>query len=784
MARATVAVLGNPNCGKTSLFNRLTGASQQVGNWPGVTVEKKTGVYRGIAGDINLVDLPGTYSLDVGIGHGAIDEKVARDYVLAHEADLYINILDAGNIERNLYLTTQLLEMKRPVLVVLNMMDVAKEKHIRIDVAQLSRRLGCGVIPICASRNQGIDDLKQAIDHYLAEASQPCTASVFYSSMVEQALTQLEGPVESLAAQWHIAPRWLAGRLLEGDQSLEVQCCSRLMERVLITRRELEKQGGEDVDILFANDRYTFIETLIDGVVSRDQRVSRSMTHKIDRVVLSRVFGLPIFFLVMYLMFMFTINVGSAFIDFFDLAAGALVVDGWRYLLEVIGSPEWLTTLLADGVGGGIQTVATFIPVIGCLFLFLSVLEDSGYMARAAFVMDRAMRTLGLPGKAFVPVLVGFGCNVPAIMATRTLEQDRDRKMTIMMNPFMSCGARLPVYALFAVVFFPHNGQNVVFSLYLVGILMAVLTGLVMKYTLLPGQSSPFVMELPRYHVPNIQGILLHTWDRLKSFVIKAGKTIVLMVTVLGVLNSVGTDGSFGHDNSDRSVLSAIGRSLTPVFAPMGIQQDNWPATVGIFTGVFAKEAVVGTIDSLYGSLFTEQSGGEESEPYNLFEALSAAWATIPENFAGLASAVTDPLGLNIGTVDDVAVAAEEQGVHAATYSAMYQSFGEASAAYAYLLFILLYVPCVAVLGAVRREAGTRWVWLVAGWTTYVGYTVATGYYQLVNYAQNPLFASLWLAGLVLVFISVVLFLRYLGRKERGGQDVISLVPEGVSSAG
>ncbi len=784
MVQATVAVLGNPNCGKTSLFNRLTGANQQVGNWPGVTVEKKSGLYRGAAGEIALVDLPGTYSLDVGIGHGAIDEKVARDYVLANEADLYINIIDAGNIERNLYLTTQLLEMQRPVLVVLNMMDVAKEKHIRIDVAALSQRLGCDVVPICASRNQGIDALKAAIDGYLASDRQQRTAQVSYSAIVEQALAQLEGPIAALAAQWHIAPRWLAGRLLEGDQSLEVQCSSPLMEHVLTVRMALEKQGAEDADILFANDRYTFIETLIDGVVSRNHRISRSMTQMIDSVVLNRVLGLPIFFAVMYLMFMFTINVGSAFIDFFDIAAGALFVDGWRYLLGAMGSPPWLTTLLADGVGGGIQTVATFIPVIGCLFLFLSVLEDSGYMARAAFVMDRTMRTFGLPGKAFVPVLVGFGCNVPAIMATRTLEQDRDRKLTIMMNPFMSCGARLPVYALFAVVFFPNNGQNVVFSLYLVGILMAVLTGLVMKHTLLPGQSSPFVMELPRYHVPNIQGILLHTWDRLKSFVIKAGKTIVLMVTVLGMLNSLGSDGSFGHDNSDRSVLSVIGRSLTPAFAPMGIQENNWPATVGIFTGIFAKEAVVGTVDSLYGSLSAEGREDDESEPYNLLNALSEAWASIPENFSGLAATAMDPLGLDVGTIDDANIAAQEQGVHTATYSAMYNSFGDATAAYAYLLFVLLYVPCVAVLGAVRREAGVRWLWLVAGWTTYVAYTVATGYYQLVNYALNPLFASVWLTGLILVFIGVVLLLRYLGRRERTEQDRVSLLPEGVSSAG
>ncbi len=764
MSQATIAVLGNPNCGKTTLFNRLTGARQQVGNWPGVTVEKKSGSYIWEHRAITLIDLPGTYSLDVGIGgNTAIDEKVARDFILANEADLYINIIDAGNIERNLYLTTQMLEMNRPMIVVLNMMDAAKEKGISIDTAELSKRLGCQVVPVVASRNDGTDALKKVIENHLSGIQNPHPVKVTYSEPVEEALASIAEITADQAQELGVNTRWLAGRLLEGDQTLESLFSIGQMAAVIRIRAVLQADGGEDVDILFADNRYQFIETLIDGVVRRSGKVSQTMTHKIDAIVLNRVLGLPIFFAIMYLMFMFTINVGGALIDFFDIAAGTVFVDGTRYLLEGIGSPAFLTALLANGVGGGLQTVTTFIPVIGCLFLFLSVLEDSGYMARAAFVMDRAMRALGLPGKAFVPVLIGFGCNVPAIMATRTLEQERDRKLTILMNPFMSCGARLPVYALFAVVFFPESGQNVVFFLYLIGILVAVVTGLIMKHTLLPGEMSPFVMELPSYHLPTLQSMALRTWDRLKSFIIKAGQTIVIMVTVLSVLNSLGTDGTLGNENTEKSALSAVGRTLTPLFSPMGMQEDNWPAAVGIFTGVFAKEAVVGTLDALYNSL--DSAEADDADEYNLLAGLSQAWATIPANFAGLIDTVADPLGLNVGTTNDATVAAEEQGVHQTTYEAMRTRFGSQEAAFAYLLFILLYVPCVAAMGAVKREAGSRWMWLVGAWSTYMAYLVAGSYYQLVTFFAHPMQSVGWLSLLLASFIGILVMLHYNGRQ-------------------
>jgi ferrous iron transport protein B len=420
-----------------------------------------------------------------------------------------------------------------------------------------------------------------------------------------------------------------------------------------------------------------------------------------------------------------------------------------------------------------VQVVATFIPIIGSLFLFLSVLEDSGYMARAAFVMDRAMRAVGLPGKAFVPLLVGFGCNVPAIMATRTMESRRDRLLTITMVPFMSCGARLPIYALFAAAFFPVGGQNVVFGLYLIGIAAAVGTGLVMKSTLLKGQSAPFIMELPTYHVPTIKGVLLRTWDRLKGFVIRAGQLIVPMVLVLNVLNSVGADGSFGNENSSDSVLSAIGETIAPVFSPFGLDRQNWPAAVGIFTGVLAKEAVVGTLDALYSELARAESTGaaetDQNSEFDLWAGVAQAMQTIPDNLGELGSAITDPLGIGIGDISTAAVAADQQQVAEGTFGAMASRFDGKAGAFAYLLFVLLYFPCVAATAAIFREAGARWAVFVVGWTTGFAYAAATISYQLATFNRHPVSAAAWVIGLLMLVTGVVFFMRKLGEQDEVG---------------
>ena len=759
----TVGVVGNPNCGKTTLFNALTGARQHVGNWPGVTVEKKTGEYRFDHKLIELVDLPGTYSLEAADDQVSLDEKVARDYVASKQADLIINIVDASNLERNLYLTSQLIEMRVPMILVLNMMDAVKQRGIKIDVAYLEDFLGCPVIPISASTKSGIGALMVAINSAAITKPIPI-AKISYTLELEQAIDDISPLLIEAAQQHHCDLRWLAVRLLENDTLAKQIAGPVLLPTVAQLQRRVEAETDDEIDILAADARYGFVNELTSGAVCKLTEITRHTTDKIDSIVLNRFLGIPVFLLVMYAMFMFTINIGSAFVDFFEQSVGALLVDGLSLVLTGLNWPQWLVVLITRGIGSGIQVVATFIPIVGFLFMFLSALEDSGYMARAAFVMDRFMRMIGLPGKSFVPMIVGFGCNVPAIMATRTLESQRDRILTNLMNPFMSCGARLPVYALFAAAFFPVGGQNLVFGLYLLGIAVAVLTGLIMRHTLFKGESAPFIMELPAYHMPTVRGVFIRTWDRLKSFLFNAGKVIVPMVLVLNFLNALGTDGSFGQENSNKSVLSEIGRSLTPAFKPMGIDKDNWPATVGIFTGVLAKEAVVGTLDALYSQLGAVGSSATDKAPFSLEQALIDACLTVPKNLQDVADNLLDPLGLNIGTVDDVAAAASEQKVNTGTFSAMQQSFDGKAGAFAYLLFILLYAPCVAATAAIYRETNINWTVFVVFWTTGIAYMTATIFYQSMTYSLHPDYSLVWIAGLIIVFSAVLLGLWLLGK--------------------
>ena len=767
--RLRIAVAGNPNCGKTTLFNELTGSRQMVGNWPGVTVDRKTGFYAFEGHDFELVDIPGIYALSA---HSS-DEKVARDYLLSEDYDLIVNIVDAANIERNLYLTTQLLEMRVPMIVVLNKMDVAKSRQILINTEELSDRLGIPVVPIAASKRSGLTQLKKAV-HQCAEYNPISEADIIYPVEIQEAAMTLTAQLGKIAAENNLKADWLAMKLLEDDLEYVALLDNKAAEDLVKRQQRLVNQLEEDADIAIADARYGFINWLTANAVTHASKLGKTLTDKIDKVVLNRVLGLPIFLLMMYLTFMFTINVGGAFIDFFDIAVGAVFVDGMTALLNGLNAPAWLIGVLATGVGGGIQTVATFIPPIGFMFLALAVLEGSGYMARAAFVMDRFMRMLGLPGKSFVPLLVGFGCNVPAIMATRTLENQRDRTLTIMMNPFMSCGARLPVYALFAAAFFPVGGQNVVFLLYLAGIGFAVLTGLILKYTLLKGNITPFVMELPPYHVPTVKSVLLRTWDRLKSFLLKATRILVPMVALLALLNTMSMDGSIGHDDSKDSLLASLSRTVTPIFAPMGIEQDNWPATVGIFTGVFAKEAVVGTLDAIYLQNETQENlaAGEEDEAFSLSAALREAVQTIPDNLSGVADTLTDPLGLSIGDTSSIDAAAEGLAVSAGTFGAMGKLFDGKVGAIAYMLFILMYFPCVAAMAAVYRETNLRWTLFIAAWTTGLAYVSATGFYQIATFARHPAFSAAWLAGCSLIFIGVFLVMRFLG-KESDGSGII-----------
>ena len=785
-----IAVAGNPNCGKSTLFNALTGSTQKVGNWPGVTVEKRVGRFQANDQAVDVVDLPGVYLIG-SADAGSQDERVARDFILSGEADLVLNIVDASNLERNLYLTTQLIELGVPMLVVLNMMDMAKSAGVEIDIDALSARLGCPVVATVATRGLGHHhghphghhhhghhhgrrtDLKAAIIEAARLGKAP-TARPAQDPAVTAAIGALVPHLVDVAQSYKADPAWVALKLIEGDTLAEEIAGPALTPKVDEARAAIEAATGEDADIVIADGRYRFIGELMAGAFRQTQRLSASLTQMIDRVVLNRVLGVPIFLFAMYLMFLFTISVGGAFIDFFDQAFGAIFVDGLGELLAAIGTPPVIEAL-AVGFGSGIQTVSTFIPIIACLFLFLSFLEDSGYMARAAFVMDRAMRAIGLPGKSFVPLIVGFGCNVPAIMATRTLENRRDRIMTSLMAPFMSCGARLPVFALFAAAFFPSSGQNIVFGLYIVGLIFAVLTGLVLKVTLLTGEPARFVMELPPYHIPTVRAVLIQAWQRLREFISRAGQIIVPIVMILSFLSVVGTDGSIGQSNSRDSALAAISQELVPVLEPMGVTHENWPAAVGLFTGIFAKEAVIGTLNALYEQAARDDVAAATpaadaapvaaaEEAPGLGQKLVGAVMTVPANLAELGGKLVDPLGLNVGYVDNSAAAAEELEVDGSVFGAMQAKFGGTAAAFSYMLMILLYTPCVAALGAMRHEIGGKWTVFAAIWTTSVGYFAAIAFYQAATFADHPVSSTRWLTVTAILFIAGISGMWVAGR--------------------
>lgn len=754
-----VAVIGNPNCGKSTLFNALTGIRQKVGNWPGVTVERREGRAKLDGKEIVLVDLPGVYSLDSD--REALDEQVARNYILSGDADLLLIVADAANLERSLYLIGQLRESGIPAVLALNMIDVAEARGMTIDHQLLAESLGCPVVPMVARRNRGVERLLEAVSDVLESPGQEAFR-LEYCEQIESGIDRIVDSLAAIDSRRLFSMHWYALQCLEGfypsgaTETFRKEC-----EQVV---GEIVEATGEEIDTLIAASRYEQAHKLASESVSTQQLTGDTWSDKVDSFVLHRYFGMPFFLLVIYLMFSLTVNFGGALVDFFDITAGALLIDGFKIVLNDAGFPSWFQVLLADGIGGGIQVVATFIPIIAILYLCLSILEDSGYMARAAFVMNRLMRRLGLPGKAFVPLIVGFGCNVPGIMATRTLEKQRDRVMTVMMTPFMSCGARLSVYALFAAAFFPHSGQNIVFLLYLVGIGAAIFTALLLKNSVLKGEADGFMIELPPYHRPALKSLVIHTWERLKGFVVEAGKFIVIMVMVVNVLNSIGTDGSFGNENSSKSVLSEVSKSITPAFEPMGIEEDNWPAVVGIFSGILAKEVVVGTLDAVYSSL--DQSGAEEEEPFNLKEQFSEALTTTGENLVEAAQNFSDPLGLRVlDSADDIEAAAEEQEVSSTLFGTLASYFNGKIGAFSYMLFILLYVPCVAALAAVKRETGNRWMFFSASWSLYLAFSLATIFYQLANFSLHPAQSATWVSVLLAGFIMIWLMLKRLGNQ-------------------
>jgi len=760
MKKLTIALAGNPNSGKTTLFNSLTGSKQKVGNWPGVTVEHKEGSYTHQDVEVTVIDLPGIYSFSAY----SLDEKVSREFILNQKPDLVVNILDATNLERNLYLTTQLLEMRIPVVVALNMMDIAKQRRISIEVEHLARHLDCPVIPMVAHKKSGLPELKDSINA-MGQEKRISKTRVQYDSVVEDAIKRLSAKTKASSDKHEVDNRWLAIKLLETDELAAELTDNLYQELVAQESAKIQRHCNEEADIMVADGRYGFINGLSRDVVHRRDQLRKTVSDLLDKVVLNRFLGIPIFFAVMYLVFMLTINFGGAFIDFFDIFTGTILVDGLAAVLAGLHFPAWLITLIAGGIGGGIQTVATFIPPIFFMFLAISILEDSGYMSRAAFVMDRFMRFIGLPGKAFIPMLVGFGCNVPAIMATRTLENNRDRILTILMNPFMSCGARLPVYVLFATVFFPRQGGLIVFAIYMTGILLAILSGLLFKRTILKGEPSTFVMELPPYHVPTFYGIMMHTWEKLKSFIMRAGKVIIIVVIVISFLNAIGTDGSFGNEDTEASLLSGIGKAITPIFKPMGITEDNWPATVGLFTGIFAKEAVVGTLDNLYTTLADEE---ESEEDFKFWDGIVASFQSIGEGIAGIGDTFKDPIGIALDDdMGDLELQAEAQEVRVNTLIEMKTRFGSNNAAFAYLLFILIYMPCVAAIAAVYRETNIKWTAFSVLYLTALAWIVATLFYQIAVFAAQPAVSAMWIGILAAVCLTVYIGLKIASRHIR-----------------
>lgn len=741
-AGLTVALVGNPNCGKTTLFNALTGARQRVGNWPGVTVERKSGQFKEAGTLVEVVDLPGVYSLTQVSASAAVDECLACDIILGRQADIVVNIVDASNLERHLYLTVQLLEMGLPIILALNMVDVARSRQINVNLKKLSKELGCQVVALEANKGNGIKELKKAI---LAHDRQPASKTLAYPEAVQQAISAL---VTVMPAEAGTQPSLLALRLLEDDIPARTKLPDAILEKVATQQAAIRQTLQEDPDIIIADVRYRYVHAITQSCVSVGVMNKPTWTSRIDNIVLNRILGIPIFLGLMYALFFFAINIGGALQDFFDISSQTIFVDGFAYWLAHHGSPSWLTVLLANGIGKGLNTTITFIPVIGALFLFLALLEDSGYMARAAFVIDRFMRALGLPGKAFVPMIVGFGCNVPAVMAARTLENKRDRILTIMMSPFMSCGARLAIYAVFTAAFFPHGGQNIVFALYLIGILMAILTGFILRQTLLKGDQSPLVMELPPYHLPQSKTVLLHAWQRLKGFVFRAGRLILPICVIIGALNTLNMDGSMNTGEGDaHSLLSIIGQWITPIFTPMGIHADNWPATVGLVTGILAKEVVVGTLNTLY-----TQMGhfGVATDTFHFWAGLREALQSIPTDFAQLGQALSNPV-LAKAPIHKVS-----QGV----YGLIYQKFDGQRGAFAYMLFVLLYFPCISTTAVMLRELHRGWAIFSAIWMTGVAYGVAVFFYQAATWLRHPLPSSIWLLAITTVFFGTIHFIR------------------------
>ena len=736
----TIGLIGNPNCGKTTIFNGLTGSNQHIGNWPGVTVEKKEGLAHlpiqnpelrtqdPELSTVKVVDLPGVYSLTAT----SEDERATLEYVLTHEADLYVNVVDATALERNLYLTLLMCELKVPMVVVVSMMDIARHRNIDIGLDHLSEHLGVPVIGVNGNNPLDIARLQRALSNALASHPSSLIPSlrIDYGNELEQEVDILSSCTIKTAEAMKVSPRWVAVKALEGEP---------LVTKALIDYHDMAPEVIEGAiarvtkvladppDIELAEARYGVIAGLVRDVM-RVRKSKMYFSEIIDRFVLNRFLGLPLFFAIMAGVFGLVSAAGGRPTDFFH-RIGSYVFQHLPATLAAgpLGAPDWLVAVIV-AVGGAFNILFSFMPVIFTMFLALAILEDSGYISRAAFLADRFMRALGLPGKSFVPLLVGFGCTVPAILATRMLDSKRDRLLTVFMIPFMSCGAKLPVYAAFAVAFSPEAPWKILLALYLVGIVLGTLVGLVLKLTLFRGTPAHFIMELPPYHLPRPRHFLRHAAENLVGFLWRAGKFIVPMMLVLGLLNSFDVHGRMRANDevSSDTMLASVGRVCTPVFEPIGVERDNWEASVAIFTGLFAKESVIGTLNGLYSQSAADRTGSAEGG----------------SGSAGHKAAKSAEL-------------AERTELRAHFPKGFHQAF-------AYLLFILLYVPCVGATAVVFKEVGKLYGVIFVSYLTLLGWSVATVYHAVMVSGS-----VLWLSAGAGTIAAMFAFFWAYGRRHR-----------------
>jgi ferrous iron transport protein B len=660
-----IALVGNPNSGKTTLFNDLTGSNQYVGNWPGVTVEKKTGKARHDHLPIDITDLPGIYSFSTY----TLEEVIAREFVEGSDVDVIINIVDASNIERNLFLTLQLLEMRKPMVIAMNMMDVLKNRGTILDCEALSKQLNVPIVPIVASKSVGIKQLLQtAADQMGIIPPLP----MIYNEQLENVIQMVERKLPV-----NVMSRMHAVRFVEEGG---IAVLGHIIDPVFLAQlnEEVEKKiafKNVDRDMVISDEKYAFITNLVSGVTTQvKEKEKYSLSDRIDAIVTHRIFAIPIFLLIMFGLFSLSFGpVGSFFKSNFEWLIQEGIIVPIASLLELLEVSDWLYSLVVDGILGGVGSVLSFLPEITILFLTLSILEDSGYMARAAFIMDRLLRKFGLSGRSFIPMIMGFGCTVPALMATRTLESERDRRLTMMITPFMSCGARFPIYAVFAAAFFSRSQAMVVFSIYLLGIFVAVISGVILKRFVTKGKISSFIMELPEYRWPTPKNLLLHTWDRVKGFIVKAGTVILVAMVIIWFLQSF--DFSFRMvDDSVNSIFGVIGSQLAIIFKPLGF--GDWRSAMSLIVGLVAKEAVVGTLGVLYG--------------------VGEAAVDNPELLLTPLRTMYTPLS-----------------------------------AYAFMAFTLLYMPCIAAFAAMKREMNSwKWTLIAVSYQTVVAWLVAFVIYQ------------------------------------------------------